>query len=74
MLFLQDLISDLKSELSGKLEDLIVAVMSPLSELQAKELHYAISGIGTNEQTLVEILCTATNHEIHNMKAAYQRS
>lgn len=69
----KDLISDLKSELNGKFEDLIVALMSPLSELQAKELHHAISGIGTNEQTLVEILCTATNHEIHNMKAAYQR-
>lgn len=67
------MIKDLKSELSGNFEDLILALMTPTVEYQAKELHEAISGVGTNEKTLVELLCSATNQEIHNMRAAYER-
>lgn len=72
-IWFQDLIKDLKSELSGNFEDLIVALMTPTVEYQAKELHHAMSGVGTNENTLVELLCSATNQEIHNMQAAYER-
>ncbi|KAG8274798.1 hypothetical protein J6590_099698 [Homalodisca vitripennis] len=68
-----DLISNLKSELSGNFEDLILALMTPIPEYQAKELHHALSGIGTNENTLVELMCAATNHEIHAMRGAYER-
>lgn len=70
---MQDLIADLKSELSGKFEDLIIALMRPLPEFLASEIRHAIEGFGTNEQTLVEILCTASNAEINTVKAAYQR-
>ncbi|KAG8266873.1 hypothetical protein J6590_061700 [Homalodisca vitripennis] len=69
----KDLISNLKSELSGNFEDLILALMTPIPEYQAKELHHALSGIGTNENTLVELMCAATNHEIHAMRGAYER-
>ncbi|XP_065209150.1 annexin B9-like isoform X2 [Planococcus citri] len=72
-LYGKDLISDLKSELSGKFEDLTLALMTPLPEYLAKEVQHAIEGIGTNEETLVEILCTASNAQIYAIKDAYQR-
>jgi len=70
----KDLISDLKSELSGRFEDLVIAMMTPLPQFYAIELRDAVSGIGTNESTLIEILCTTTNHEIHTIRAAYEKS
>lgn len=70
----QDLISDLKSELTGRFEDVILSMMTPLPQFYARELHDAISGIGTNETTLIEILCSTSNREIHAIRAAYERS
>ncbi|XP_050429888.1 annexin B9-like isoform X5 [Adelges cooleyi] len=69
----KDLISDLKSELSGKFEDLVVALMTPTFDYLAKELRYAMEGVGTNEETVIEIICTASNSEILNIKSAYHR-
>lgn len=70
---IQDLISDLKSELSGKFEDLIVALMTPTYDFLAKEIHHAVKGIGTNEETIIEIMCTASNAEINYIKMAYHK-
>jgi len=52
---LQDLIKDLKSELGGKFEKLVLALMENPYEYLAHELERAMKGIGTNEDVLTEV-------------------
>ncbi|XP_029649936.1 annexin A13 isoform X1 [Octopus sinensis] len=68
----EDLIEDLKSELSGNLEDVIVALFDSPREFDVHEIHRAIACMGTDESTLIEILVTRTNEEIEEIKAKYE--
>lgn len=65
------MIKDLKSELSGNFENLVLALMTPLPVFYAKELQEAISGAGTDEDVLIEVLCTMSNQEIHEIRQAF---
>jgi len=67
----KDLVSDLKSELGGNLENVVVSLMFERIQFLAHSLRYAMKGAGTEESVLIEIICTATNDEIHRIKAAY---
>ncbi|KAK0084485.1 hypothetical protein PV325_006935 [Microctonus aethiopoides] len=71
-LYGKDMIKDLKSELSGNFENLVIAMVTPLPQYYAKELHEAMSGIGTDECVLIEVMCTMSNHEIHVIRQAYE--
>uniref|UniRef100_A0A8C8E148 Annexin n=1 Tax=Oryzias sinensis TaxID=183150 RepID=A0A8C8E148_9TELE len=68
--FGKDLIEDLKYELTGKFERLIVSLMRTPAYLDAKEIHDA--GVGTNERCLIEILASRDNKQTQDMVAAYK--
>lgn len=68
----RDLIEDLKSELTGKFEDFIIALMHPPTEYICKQLHKSFSGIGTDERSLIEILCTKSNDELKEIVVTYE--
>uniref|UniRef100_A0A8C5WH20 Annexin n=1 Tax=Leptobrachium leishanense TaxID=445787 RepID=A0A8C5WH20_9ANUR len=68
----KDLIKDLKSELSGNVEELIIALFMPSTYYDAWSLYHAMKGAGTQERVLIEILCTRTNSEIKNIVACYK--
>uniref|UniRef100_A0A8D2AUQ4 Annexin n=1 Tax=Sciurus vulgaris TaxID=55149 RepID=A0A8D2AUQ4_SCIVU len=67
-----DLTETLKSELSGKFERLIVALMYPPYRYEAKELHDAMKGLGTKEGVIIEILASRTKHQLREIMKAYE--
>lgn len=70
--FAKDLIGVLKSELSGNFKETAVALMLPPLEFKAKELQKAMSGLGTDEATLIEILGVHTNEEVTAVREIYE--
>ncbi|XP_029439204.1 annexin A6 isoform X2 [Rhinatrema bivittatum] len=70
--FGRDLMADLKSELSGTIEKVILGLMMTPAQFDAKQLKKAMEGAGTDEKALIEILATRTNQEIQAINQAYQ--
>ncbi|XP_008291212.1 annexin A5b isoform X2 [Stegastes partitus] len=72
-LFGKDLIDDLKGELGGKFESLIVALMTKPITYDVTSLRNAIKGAGTDEKVLVEILASRTPQQVKDIIAAYRQ-
>lgn len=63
---------DIQSELSGHFEKLCLYLLLPRPHFKAYCLYKAMEGLGTDESTLIEILCTSSNDEIKAIKEAYR--
>ncbi|XP_041643282.1 annexin A1a [Cheilinus undulatus] len=64
--------SALKSALKGDLEDVVLALLKTPAQYDAQLLKGAMKGIGTDEDTLIEIMASRTNREILDIKKAYK--
>ncbi|XP_066509827.1 annexin A1-like [Hoplias malabaricus] len=62
----------LKSALKGELEDVVLALLRTPAQYDAQQLKLSMKGLGTDEDTLVEILASRTNKEIREIKKAYK--
>ncbi|XP_078055910.1 annexin A7-like [Mustelus asterias] len=71
-LYGKDLIKDLKSELSGNMEEIILALFKPTTYYDAWSLRKAMEGAGTQDRVLIEILCTRNNQEIREIVRCYR--
>ena len=71
-LYGRDLNADLKSELTGNMELGVLAFLHEAVEYDAFTLHNAMKGAGTDEATLIEILCSRDNARINAIKPIYK--
>ncbi|XP_026222368.1 annexin A2-like [Anabas testudineus] len=68
----KDMISALKAALSGSLETVILGLMKSTTQYDASEIRDSIKGLGTDEETLIEILCSRSNDELVDIKKVYK--
>lgn len=64
--------SALKAALKGDLEDVVLALLKTPAQYDAHLLKSAMKGLGTDEDTLVEILASRNNRQILDIKKAYK--
>ncbi|XP_046519845.1 annexin A1, partial [Equus quagga] len=69
---LQPLDEALKKALTGHLEDVALALLKTPARFDADELRAAMKGLGTDEDTLIEILTSRTNKEIREINRVYR--
>ncbi|CAN0147004.1 unnamed protein product [Lampetra planeri] len=74
----KDLTDELKSELSGKFETVILGLLMPPIKYDVTQLREAIQGAGTNERCIIEIMASRGNRDILEIvklyKTQYHRS
>uniref|UniRef100_K7FW24 Annexin n=1 Tax=Pelodiscus sinensis TaxID=13735 RepID=K7FW24_PELSI len=67
----KDMKDDLKSDLSGNLEHVMVALVTPPAVFDAKQLKKSMKGSGTNEKALIEILASRSSKQMKEVSEAY---
>ncbi|KFQ68143.1 Annexin A2 [Phaethon lepturus] len=68
----KELSAALKSALSGHLEAVILGLLKTPAQYDASELKAAMKGLGTDEDTLIEIICSRTNQELGEINRVYR--
>ncbi|XP_072321555.1 annexin A2-like [Eucyclogobius newberryi] len=68
----KDLAAALKGALSGSLEALMLGLLKSPAEYDAAELKASMKGLGTDEEALIELVCSRSNEEMLNIKKVYR--
>ncbi|KAB5554290.1 hypothetical protein PHYPO_G00048630 [Pangasianodon hypophthalmus] len=69
----QDLRARLKKVLNGGLEELMLGIMMTPEQFEAQRLRRAMEGLGTDEETLLEILCMKSPEQLSHIAAEYSK-
>ena len=72
ILFGRDLMEDLTSDLSGNYKKTMLALFTEPIEYDVDSLYNAMKGIGTDEDTLIEILASRPGWYINKIKKKYK--
>ncbi|XP_068595184.1 annexin A2-like [Brachionichthys hirsutus] len=67
----KDIVSALKGALSGSLEALILGLMKSTAQYDASEIRESVKGLGTDEEKLMELLCSRSSSELSEIKKVY---
>ncbi|VDK48058.1 unnamed protein product [Anisakis simplex] len=68
----KNLYEELKRELTGEFEEVILGLMDTPTKYDAFQLHRAVTGVGTAKSVLVEILSSRSNDELRHVKNEYK--
>ena len=68
----RDLIKDLKSELSGNFENVVIAMFQTPAEFDSESLYKAMKGLGTDEGVLIEIIGSRTTYQLNLIKETFR--
>uniref|UniRef100_A0A673XFT1 Annexin n=1 Tax=Salmo trutta TaxID=8032 RepID=A0A673XFT1_SALTR len=68
----KDLVTALKAALSGSLETVILGLMKSTAQYDASEIKGSIKGLGTDEEVLIEIVCSRSSSELSEIKTVYK--
>lgn len=64
---------DLESEVDGDFLKGLKALLKPTSVYEAECLEKSMKGLGTNEEIMIELLCTKNGQEIRDLAEAYHK-
>uniref|UniRef100_A0A0N5AYQ1 Annexin n=1 Tax=Syphacia muris TaxID=451379 RepID=A0A0N5AYQ1_9BILA len=70
----KDLVQQLKKELSGDFEEVMLGLMETQTKYDVVQLRKAVKGLGTNEKVLIELICSRTPAELTAIKNEYQNA
>ncbi|XP_067424750.1 annexin A1 [Emydura macquarii macquarii] len=62
----------LKKALKSQLENVVLALLKTPAQFDAEELRASMKGLGTDEDTLIEILASRSNREIREINRVYR--
>ncbi|XP_032803291.1 annexin A2 isoform X2 [Petromyzon marinus] len=71
-LYGKDMPSALKAALSGRLESVVLGLLKSPAEFDADELNWSMKGLGTDEETLIEILVSRSNAQLREIGKVYK--
>lgn len=69
----RDLIPDIKSETSGHFMEVLLGMLTPTATYDSHLIRNSIHGIGTNEDLLIEVICTRTPEELTCAGVKYEK-